>query len=252
MCLEDIPLGGGPSQTTSTVHNKLPAWEKPLSQQLTKQAMQLYSGSGYPQQHVAPFSPDQLKAMGMTEQLSGPESQFLQGAQGQEAATIGGQYLDPSTNKYLQDYYNAAALPMIQNYQQAVAPNILQNAVASGGLGSSGTEQACQNAQSSLAQGLGTLGANIYEPAYQQERQLQQGATQFAPTMAQGQYIPGQELQGVGTQQQQQAQNILNTIFGNQMMPYNMLTQGAGLIGPLSGGAGSQISVGPNPMATGK
>jgi hypothetical protein len=61
-----------------------------------------------------------------------------------------------------------------------------------------------------------------------------------------------QNIIGIGGQQQQQLQNILNTAFGNQMTPYNMLGQAAGLIGPLSGGGGTQVTVGPNPQQSAK
>jgi hypothetical protein len=45
---------------------------------------------------------------------------------------------------------------------------------------------------------------------------------------------------------------VLNTAFGNQMMPYNMLGQAAGLIGPMSGSAGTQVTVGPNAQQSAK
>lgn len=245
-------MGGGPSSTTQTTKQAPWGPVKPFAKQEIGQAQQLYSSGQYPNQQVAPFSPAQQQGFDLTSGLTGPEQQYLGQSQGEQAATAAGQYLDPSSNQFLQSYYDAAAQPMIQNYQQAVAPNILQNAVASGGLGSSGTEQAFQNAQSSLAEGLGTLGANIYEPAYQQERQLQQSAQQNAPTMAGAQYLPAQQLLDVGQQQQQQQQNELNTQFGNQMRPYQMLQQAAGLISPLGGSGGSQISVGANPYQTAK
>lgn len=226
---------------------------KPYSKELTGEAGKLFGpGAQFPQQNVAPFSPDQLAAQQDTRNLTGPEQQYLGQAQQEQGATASGKYLDPSTNKYLQSYYNAAADPMMQDYKNTIAPNLVGNAVASGGLGSSGSEQAFSNAQHQLGQGLATLGADIYEPAYQQERQLQQNAQQYAPQMAGAQYLPGQMLNQSGQEQQQQQQNVLNTIFQNAMMPYQMLNQGANLISPLSGGAGSQIQISPNPMQTSK
>ena len=248
-------MGGGPSSQTSTSHtgSHLPKWEQPYAKHLLKEAGSMYGGQ-LPQQNVAPFTADQLAAQHMTEQLSGPESQFLQGAQGQNAATSSGQYLDPSTNNYLQSYYDAAAAPMMANYKDTVAPNLPSNAVTSGGLGSSGTQQAFGQAETNLSSGLENLAANIYEPAYMAERQLQQGATQFAPNMAQAQYLPGQELGNVGQSQQQQQQNVLNTAYQNLMAPYNALGTQGNLLNSLSGGGSnsSTISVSPNAGATGK
>src|SRR5665213_2182955 len=103
-----------------------------------------------PNQQVAPLTDQQLAAMqGVTTQAGGTQP-FLNAAQQQQMQTIQGQYLNPSSNQYLQDYYNAAAAPMTQQYQQATAPNILQSAAQTGTLGSAGTAQAFQNADTSL------------------------------------------------------------------------------------------------------
>jgi hypothetical protein len=228
---------------------------------------------------------------------------YVNAAQQTNAAIASGQNLDPNSNPALQAYINAGLNPMVSNYQQAVAPNILQNAVASGGLGSSGTEQAFSNAQSALANQMGNYTAQVIEPAYEaglgQQMQaigqttgllapqeqglqnlqglagLQQGAASQLPGITQTQmgaataqpgmlapqqsalgqtpglqqaaYTPTTALQGVGTQQQQQQQNVLNTLFGNQMTPYQMSQMGANLIGALSGGGGQSFQVSSQP-----
>lgn len=153
-----------------------------------------------------------------------------------------------AANPYLRDYANAAMLPTIQNYENAVAPNLLANFAGSGTVGGTGQQQAFQNAESSLAQGLGTESASIYEPAWsqqsaQQAQALGQQSAQAAaaaqqasgqryggfenllnmtgqsiagsPSLAQGAYIPAQELFGSGGMGQNQLQNILNSAYGN-------------------------------------
>jgi hypothetical protein len=250
-------------------------------------------------------------------------------AQNQLTNFMSGMYASPSTNPYLQDYYNAAAAPVIANYQQAVAPNLLANAIGAGGLGSSGTASAFDAAQANLGTSLQNLASGMYEPAYQQGMQQMQAAIGMEPGMAQAWYTPlqqqlginqqqqnellnqanlynqqaglvgqqaglvgqqagmlgqqgqmvgnqaglygqqaglvgqelggvGQQMQGaqdilgVGGQQQQQLQNILNTAYQNLMQPYSMLGQAAGLLGPVTGGGGTQVTVGPNPMQSAK
>jgi hypothetical protein len=331
--------GGGTSQTTSQQSG--PAkYVQPFAKDVTGQAQQLYTGSGYPQQQTAGFSPDQLAGMGMVEGMTPDQQALLGQAQYQNAALAGGtpqigaalnsltgmatgqnpaldaammanfgmmndpsiqsaqqanqafmsgQYADPASNPALQAYLNAGMQPMIQNYQQAIAPNILANAVTSGGLGSSGTEQAFSNAQNQLAQQLGNYSASVVEPAYQQAMQQQQAAIGMAPQLlqpeqqaigqvpgllspqlqaagqipgmyapqesaigqapglSQAAYGPSGQLLDVGQQQQQQLQNVYNSLFQNQMMPYQMLTQAAGLISPLSGGGGQSFSVASQP-----
>jgi hypothetical protein len=75
----------------------------------------------------------------------------------------------------------------------------------------------------------------------------QQGAISQAPGLQAAAYTPTSQLGQIGTQQQQQVQNVLNTIFGNQMMPYQMAQEGAGLVSPLSGGGGQSFSVNKQP-----
>ena len=231
------------------------------------------------------------------------DNPYVQQAQAANAAIAGGANLNPASNPALQSYLQAGMDPIIQNYQQAIAPNIVANAVGAGGLGGSGEAQAFQNAQTALAQGLGNYAAGVIEPAYetglgQQEQAIanttgllspymqglqnlqglasqqagaagqlpaitqtqmgaataqpgmlspEQQAISQSPNLQQAAYDPSSQLQAVGTQQQQQAQNVLNTLFGNQMMPYQMNTQAANLVGALSGGGGQsfQVSSGP-------
>ena len=392
---------GGGGQSTTSQKQGPPTWELPYAKQQTGIAQQMYApGQQYPQQQVAGFTPDQLAAMGLTQDLTGQQQGYLgqaqalnaalaggtpdigaglgaltgiatgqnpalqgaqgaygglasgqnpliQGAQGalsgiasgqnpwmqQAGQAAGGLLNDPSVaaaiaanqniaqggmlnaanNPALQSYLQAGMDPIVRNYQQAIAPNILSSAVASGGLGSSGTQNAYDAAQQNLASQLGNYAASVVEPAYQQERGLQQQAIQAAPGLlapseqgisaltglagqqagaaqalpgtfnpqlaaasgltgiagqqagaatgipgmynpaqqaigqaaglSQAQYGPAGQLLDIGQQQQQQQQNILNTIFGNQMMPYQMLTQAANLISPLSGGGGQSFQV---------
>ena len=63
--------GGGGQQTTQ---QQLPSWAQPFAQQILAQAFQQYFPGGHiapASQNVAGFSPDQIQAQNMTEQLSG-------------------------------------------------------------------------------------------------------------------------------------------------------------------------------------
>jgi hypothetical protein len=151
----------------------------------------------------------------------------IQAAQQANRAFMSGQYANPASNPALQAYLNAGMQPMIQNYQQAVAPNILSNAVASGGLGSSGTEQAFSNAQNQLGQQLGNYSASVIEPAYQQAMQQQQAAIGEAPSLLQ----PEQTAIG-------QVGNLLGTQMGAATALPGMLSpqlQAAGQIPSMYG-----------------
>lgn len=67
------------------------------------------------------------------------------------------------------------------------------------------------------------------------------------PALTTNAYTPAQQQLGAGTQQQQQAQNVLNTIFGNQTAPYQYAQQGAGLVGALQGTGGQSFSINSQP-----
>ena len=155
-------------------------------------------------------------------------------------------------NPYLAQYYNAAAQPLTQNFQNTVAPNLLANFANSGTVGGSGQQQAFNTAESNLSRGLADLGANLYEPAYQQAQQIasnqamqtqalnaqagmqsqqlsanelmqQRGlaadlfrnAISNAPALAQAAYIPANQMAASGAAGQNQLQNILNNAYGN-------------------------------------
>ncbi len=183
-----------------------------------------------------------------------PSSQFP-GTQGFLNNSIGaanyaaqGGLMNPSSNPYLKQYYDAAAQPMISEYEQATAPNIVKDAAQTGTVGGTGQTEATRNANTSLATGLGDLAANIYEPAYNQGLQAAEAAVGGAPSLASGAYIPSQMMQQSGAVGQNQLQNQLNTAYGNlnaqSQWPYTELNQLAGGLGAYPGQGNSKVSVG--------
>lgn len=161
---------------------------------------------------------------------------YLSTAQTGLTPFLTGQLLNPSSNQYLQQYYNAAAQPLIQNYQMATSPDILGGAVQSGNLYSSAPQQQQSTAQNQLANALGNLSANIYEPAYAQGLSATLQGISQEPSIAQSQYLPAQMLGQVGSQQQQLQQQIMN-------WPMQALSGASGLVGPTTGGAGGATSI---------
>lgn len=79
-------------------------------------------------------------------------------------------------NPYLTPYYNQAADALTAQYQNAIAPGVLGQGIATGTFGSTGNVFSDMFAKDELGQHLASLAAQIYEPAYAQERQLQFGA----------------------------------------------------------------------------
>jgi hypothetical protein len=228
--------GGGGGTTTSTTRTTLPGWEGPYAQQyLGGVAGQVFPGgqlAGEPaglNQNVAPFTPNQNQAL----QLGAGQTGAAQGLANLGANTVGqyasGQYLNPSTNPSLGQYYNQAATNLTNQYATATAPSTMAAFQQAGAFDSSGYGQQVQQNAYGLGQGLATLGANIYEPAYQQQS--------------------AQQLQAATQQQQQQNVNNANTANAAQAAnwPYSILSQLGGALGLASGGGGFTSSTGPAP-----
>jgi hypothetical protein len=243
--------GGGPTTTSQTTsQNQYPPWLTQNMPRLGNALSDLTFGTGtstfapypVPFGQVAPMSNlqtagyNQIGAMGTT-------SPLLSAAEAQQQNTLGGGYLNPNSNPYLRNYYNDAAYQLTNQYENVTAPSVLFSGLQTGTLGSTANQNAASTAQTDLSTGLGTLGANIYEPAYQQERSLQEGAAQRSPYLTQGMYIPATESIQAGGQLQGQLQNVLNQAQQNLgaqgMWPYQVTgqtisdLQGLNLGGPL-------------------
>jgi hypothetical protein len=251
--------GGGPSgSATSTTTTSLPPWEQKYAKQylhgIEGQVMpngQLAPYNPALNQNVAPFTDYQNAALGLGGSLTQGAQGFANLGAGQNALYASGAMLSPSSNPYLADYYNAAAGPLVENYQQATQPALQAQAEQAGVLNSSGFSQSQGNAQYNLGQGLATLGANIYEPAFQLGTQEQMAAIQNTPAAVQGLYEPTQALYGLGSAQQQQQQNVNNAATQNAQQatnwPFNLLSSLGSALGIASGGGGQTISTGPAP-----
>lgn len=181
------------------------------------------ASSGTPQTGFTPMGNQQPSPF-----TGGGVNPFLEQMLRQQGQTIGGQYLNPQSNQYLQAYYNAAAQPMIEQFKFGTDPSILGGAVKSGNLFSSAPQQQESIAQGQLSRGLADLASGIFEPAYMAERQLQQQSALNAPGTAAGMYLPAQQLMNIGGQQQQQQQRYLSS-------PFDLLSQYSGLIPSMLG-----------------
>lgn len=189
----------------------------------------------------------------------------------QEAQNYGNDLLSQQ-NPYLQKYYNAAAQPVVQNYQNAVAPNIVATAAGAGGVGGSGESAAFNQAQSNLGQTLGDLSAKIYEPAYAENQSIaanlfgqglseqagltgqglamQQSALNNVPALIDAAYTPANQIMQSGAMGQNQIQNVLNSAYQNLysqgQWPYQALNQLGGGLGnyPTAGTQTTKLSGG--------
>lgn len=200
-------------------------------------------------QSVAPFTSGQTTALQGINNIT-PTAMNLTGlGAGTLANFATGAQNNPSTNPELTAYYNAAAAPLVQNYQNAVAPSIMAQGAQTGSVGGTGYNQAFNTAEYNLGQSLGTTAANIFEPAFQAGQQLQYNAGAALPTAAMSLYSPLSAQYSAGAAQQTQSQNVLNTNYQNalaaEQFPFAMLSELGGAFGATAGAGGTTVGTQP-------
>lgn len=211
--------GGGGTSTTTT---KMPAWILPYAQNFLSMVNSQVGSQ------LGGMNPFMRQGINMMAGQTGAAQSYLD----KNAAAVSRMASqNPAMNPYLGQYYSAAALPLEQQFQMSTQPSMMAEAERAGAMDSSGFNAQQGLAQSGLAQGLGTLGAGIYEPAWQQGEQLQQNAQQMLPGIVSSMYGPGQQLFGLG---QSQAQ-----------YPFALLSELGAAIGQAGGGTGQTISTSP-------
>jgi hypothetical protein len=246
-------MGSGPSSTTSTSQFKPPGYATPYIQNYLSELGILdnpFSGTQVPQQQIAGLAGMQQQGLGALGREAQSSSKLGNQATGTASDILGGKYLNPSSNPYLKQYYDQAASQLTNQYQMSTSSDITAQAVRQGGLGGSGQNQAEQYAKWGLGQDLASLGAKIYEPAYQQGLDQMTSVLGMTPGLMSAQFTPGQELiQGGGIQQNQQ-QNLLNARYQNQQnqfnLPYQKLGQYGSGVASMAGLGGTQINTQPN------
>lgn len=210
-------MSGGGAKTQSSGP---PKW---LQNQFIKPALNdargLYQNSTFfPGQTYAGFSPEQEQSMSMITDRANAGSSGLRAAQGQNEATLRGDYL------YGGDGFNAA-------YQAAANRIMPQVQSAFGGSGrlNSGL------AQTSMASALGDSFAGLFG----QERARQMQATQMAPGLAQADYYDAGMLQNVGAQRQGMQQAGIDEAMARHDFPQANLERYMGLLQGAGGMAGT-------------
>jgi hypothetical protein len=258
-----------------------------------------------PYSQVAPLTNQQQQYMGDISALTGPAQGYATGMMNTGNQLIGGTMpgalntqnqmlgaagsampmqnwlasgaaMSPTSNPYLQGMYNVGTQDIMQQYQQATAPNILQQAASSGTLGSAGEAQNFQNAQAGLGQALGNYATGLFGNAYNTGLNATQnavnqglnlgqnavstglntalGAMNQAPNLMNALYTPAQQLQTAGNMGQQYAQNVLNTANQNLTGQANWPMQALSALGQglstASGGGNQSVSIGAAPSTS--
>jgi len=221
--MSDVFGKGNDTQTTTT--NTSPWYrQQPYLRDLFSRSDQLYNDPNVGQ--IAPFTPDQQQAFQMTRDRALAGSPALQAAGGQLAATARGDFI--GANPYLDQAFDRGASRLSNQYVDAV--NRTSGAFSSGGrFGSGAYADARNDLDQSLGDAMSGLATNLYGGAYRDERENALRAASLAPSNASADWLDIQALGGIGGQQQQQAQQLLDN-------PYRRLAQFQGGISGNYGG----------------
>lgn len=245
---------------TVTQQQQLPSFLQPYAPLYAQAGYNLFNQqfNPYPYETVAPFTADQLSAMDMVRgQATGAPNPLYGAAQQQTMDTIGGNYLDPASNPWLQQTYDQAAGRMADAFSRGTAAQTDARFARAGAFGGSAWNEAQQANQQALGDSLAGLASNLYGGNYQAERARQQQAAQFAPALAQNQSAAGyrnaEALLGIGGAQQQLGQQYLTDDASRfaqaQQYPYQQFQQFGAMFNPNLGSQTSQTSPGVSPLS---
>lgn len=236
---------GGSSGGTSTTVTKSDPWagQQPYLTQAFQQAQNNYTNN-VPQYYqgstVAPQSGTTTQAMDLQTQRALNGSPVMSSADTLANNTMNGAYLN--SNPYLDANFNAGSQSIKNNYYDAVR-GVSSGAEGGGRYGSGMQAFQKDQADNTLAGGLGNLYNQTYYNNYNTERGNQNAAMGYAPTLANQDYTDLSKLSDVGSAQDTYNQSVtdanVNKWNYNQNLPYNQLAQYAGLINGNYGMSGS-------------
>ena len=251
--------GSGGGDTTVTNRVELPGWAQGYAEQFLRDVAG-YVNQGlsgpypFPGRQLYGFTPPQIAGMNLgVETALGADPRALLPALGDVAATQSGEFLNPASNPWLRQTFNAASQPVVTAFRDATEPGIQAEFARAGSFGGSAQNQAEGIAQQDLGRTLSNLATGIYGGNYEQERQNMIRQQALIPGLLQAGLLPSQELMDIGGAQQQFGQQGLDTALTNienrYNFPFSLLAQLGGAIPTAVGNAYVSQQTGPNPNA---
>lgn len=149
----------------------------------SKGAPEYYSGNT-----VAPMSQYTQDAYAGMAQRGSAGSPIVGQAKGVLSDTLSGKYLDAG-NSAFQGALNAAIRPVQQQFNDVVMPGLNSDFSSAGRYGSGAHALASGDAAGQFANTVGDISSNMAYQNYGDERNRMQSAMQFAPTLANQDYI---------------------------------------------------------------
>jgi len=162
---------------------------------------------------TAPRSAETTASLERMQGLGLSGSPMLDSAYNTTNQTLRGDFLDPSSNPYLNSTFNTAAEGVSRHFNRTVMPNLESRFAGSGRTGSPAYQSALGESGRMLAGELGGLANQVYGGNYQQERGRQMQASQFAPQLDYGtRFAPLQAGAQAGVQSENYAQSVIDAL----------------------------------------
>lgn len=243
-----LGMGGGSSspasiQTQTTSSNPW-ASQQPYLKEIFEDAQTAYQSdapSYFPNSTVVGMSPQTEQALGSIEQRALQGSPLQQAGMDTMQQAASGQMMN--SNPFLQGNIQRAQQPMIDQFNQQIAPGIDSSFSGAGRMGSGLYAQQRNSAEDTLTRGLGDMAGQMGSAAYDTERRNMMQAAQLAPGMAQSDYADANQLLAVGgARESQEAANLqdqMNRFNFEQNRPWEQLARYQGMVG---GGYGQETT----------
>ena len=246
--ISDFLGGGSNNPTINTTTTSSAPWDaqQPHLQNIFSGAEDAYnsaSPSYYPESTVVGFSPQTEGALAGIEGRALAGSDLQNAGQQQALSTVQGDYLN--ANPFLTGAYNAASAPVMEQWQNQIAPGIDASFSGAGRMGSGLYAQARNQSENTLGRSLTDMSSKMAYANYAAERQNQLNMAGQSGAMAQQDYGDLNKLMAVGgaregLEQAQLGDRISRYNF-EQNLPWDQLARYSGLV---SGGYGSEQSTG--------
>lgn len=168
-----------------------------------------YQGQPLPSQYVG-IDPSRRAGLQNVSQIAGQGGAVVPGVLDEYRKTIGGHYLDPSTNPYLDE--------IVRRSVSAAGAPVTSGVVGSGRLGSGVYANALADTRAATA-------ANLYGANYQRERDLMAQYLGMAPQVEDLAYSPARQMMDVGSAYEADVAAQQDEALRQYLAPYEFLTR---------------------------
>lgn len=202
----------------------------------------------YPGSQVAPFTPEQTAGQ-ESALAAAPTQQSIAGnAASASNRILGADFWRPENNPALQGAIDASTRPIMENYQETIAPAIRGGAISAGQLGGSRQGVAEGMAAREAMRAVGDTASKLVQNQYQTNVDAQLKALGLAPTVQQAQLAPGITQSGVGDVRQAMNQALLsedvNRFNFDRYAPFMRSQEIIKLMGATPGGGSTSTATG--------